>query len=650
MAFLNPVALFGFALFVPVLLLYMLRLRRREVLVSSTFLWQQVVRDREANTPWQRLRRNLLLLLQLVIIALLVLALARPYVTVPAMSAGRVALLLDASASMNAADGGSGTRFEAAVRNARDLIGTAGPGDEFSVIQVGQTAEVLAPFTGDRTALNAALDAAEAGQGGADWETAFTLAAAGAQGAEAFSTVIFSDGGAQLSAADGSSLPALPGTVQYAPVGAASDNLAVTALAVRALPGQPPQLFAEVENFGTEDAEAIFDLRVDGDLFTAERVQIPTGSSGQIVLDDELPEGFTTVRAGLTAVADGAWPNQLALDDAGYAVAEAAQSRRVLLVSPNGNIFLEQALRSLPGVEAFSTGPIENLPAAGFDLVVLDGWLPETLPNTDLLIINPPESTALFTVGDTLERAADGAAGPTAGIRSTGADPRLRFVDLSAVNLLRFREISAGWAEPLVVADGGPLLLAGETGGRQAAILSFDVRDSDLPLQIAFPILIASLVNWFAPQELVSAPSDYHVGDAVALSPEPGADALRVTPPQGEPVLLPLDAAGGALFTDTDAPGLYVVEALAGEGVTQSAVFAVNLFDPAESAIAPQDTITVGGETVLPEQGEAVGQRELWPYLALTALALLLIEWLLYFRRQRAPSRFKPVAETRPAA
>ena len=104
MSFLTPLALIGGLLAIPIILLYMLRLRRREVTVSSTFLWQQLLQDQEANTPWQRLRRNLLLLLQLIILALLVFALARPFITVPAVSTGQIAVLLDASASMNATD------------------------------------------------------------------------------------------------------------------------------------------------------------------------------------------------------------------------------------------------------------------------------------------------------------------------------------------------------------------------------------------------------------------------------------------------------------------------------------------------------------------------------------------------------------------
>ena len=58
MSLLTPLALLLGLLAVPILILYMLKLRRREVEVSSTLLWQLLLRDREANAPWQRLRRN----------------------------------------------------------------------------------------------------------------------------------------------------------------------------------------------------------------------------------------------------------------------------------------------------------------------------------------------------------------------------------------------------------------------------------------------------------------------------------------------------------------------------------------------------------------------------------------------------------------
>ena len=78
--FLNPwFAAAAAALAIPALLiLYFLKLRRRELAVSSTFLWKKSIQDLQVNSPFQKLRRNLLLLLQLILLALLLLALARP--------------------------------------------------------------------------------------------------------------------------------------------------------------------------------------------------------------------------------------------------------------------------------------------------------------------------------------------------------------------------------------------------------------------------------------------------------------------------------------------------------------------------------------------------------------------------------------------
>ena len=113
MPLLAPAALALGLLALPIVLLYRLRLRRREKPVSSTWLWRELVRDRAANAPWQRLRRNLLLLLQLLILAALVLALARPALPLPGLGGGNTIVLLDAPASMQAADGAAGTRFDA---------------------------------------------------------------------------------------------------------------------------------------------------------------------------------------------------------------------------------------------------------------------------------------------------------------------------------------------------------------------------------------------------------------------------------------------------------------------------------------------------------------------------------------------------------
>src|SRR4030095_6333019 len=102
MQFLTPLGFWLTALAIPIILLYMLKLRRKQVQVSSTFLWEQLLREQQANAPWEKIKRNLLLLLQLLILAALVIALARPAIAVSTVASGSVIVLLDASASMNA--------------------------------------------------------------------------------------------------------------------------------------------------------------------------------------------------------------------------------------------------------------------------------------------------------------------------------------------------------------------------------------------------------------------------------------------------------------------------------------------------------------------------------------------------------------------
>jgi hypothetical protein len=282
-------------------------------------------------------------------------------------------------------------------------------------------------------------------------------------------------------------------------------------------------------------------------------------------------------------------------------------------------------------VQPFSGDVNIGLPSGRYDLYVFDGWQPAALPaEGDLLIINPTVSTPLFDVGGLTENIGT--------IRVETNDPRMAFVDFDNVSLLRFKEVSAPWADALIAADGGALLLAGEVDGRQIAILTFDLRDSDLPLQIAFPVLMSALLDWFAPPSLLEVGEDggaqtaFQPGASVGLQAPPGADALRVTLPDGMVRAVPPNA---PIFADMAQPGLYRVEAFDLDTPMASADFAVNLFDAGESAIAPRAELTLGAVIIPQTAEEAVGQREFWSLLALLALAVLLLEWWVYHRRSR---------------
>src|SRR5690606_33129142 len=149
-------------------------------------------------------------------------------------------------------------------------------------------------------------------------------------------------------------------------------------------------------------------------------------------------------------------------------------------------------------------------PTQPFDLYILDGWLPNVLPEGDLLIINPPRSTPLFTVGEESRNPGQ--------VRVQSDDPRMNFVDFDSVSLLAYRQISgADWAQTLISAAEGPLLLAGEVDGRQVAVLTFDFHSTVTPSPMLRRILIAILLDWFAPQGAITTSRTLSVGGSIVI-------------------------------------------------------------------------------------------------------------------------------------
>jgi Ca-activated chloride channel family protein len=619
MGFLTPLALAFAALSIPIVIMYMLKLRRRDVLVSSTLLWQRLLRDREANAPWQRLRRNLLLLLQLLILAVLTLALARPFIPTQTVVSGSVVVLLDASASMQATDV-SPTRFDAARRAAREIVAGLGPGDVATVITAAPQPQVLASATNDRALLHRALDAAAPANGPADWQTAFALAAASLSGGGETQVAIISDGALP------DSLPSLPGAgeVRFVGVGGGAENLAITALATRE-GAAGPQAFLRVANYGAANVEPLVEFWADGVLFDARSLAVPAQGSADLTLTD-LPYDLQVLRAGLSV--DDALP----LDDIAWTVHAASSSARVGLVS-DGNLFLERALNALPGIDLVRLAPDQPLPAEPYDLYVYDGTVTSTLPSGtlptgNLWLVGPTAS-----IGGPLPIQVGGPFTATA-ITRVAEDPLLRYVAMGSVHVLQARAVvPPPGARVLVEAAGGPLIFVAEqVDGRRMAVFTFDLHDSDLPLQIAFPVLAANLTDWLLPQATAGFPESVRPGDPVPIRPGQAAAEVRVTAPDGDRHVIPIGEKV-PVFAATDQLGVYLVEQVDESGTAlQSAALAVNLFDEAESNIAPREVVHMGQEEVTTRTEEEEGRREFWPWLAGAALGVLAVEWFVYQR------------------
>ena len=615
MGFLTPLALTLSALALPIIIFYMLKLRRQPARVSSLLLWQQVIQDRQANAPWQRLRRNLLLLLQLLILALLVLALARPYFIVEARVQGNVVLLLDASASMQATDVAP-SRFAAAQAEAQALIDRLGPDDAVTLIAVEHTPRVLASTSTDREAIRRSLSEAQATNSPADWEAALTLAAANAAARPNTNLVIVSDGGLAQPGADRAiDLSRLPVPVEVISLGQGADNQGLVSLALRDGP-DGPEVFLRVANAAGEARQRRVEFYVDDHLFDARDLELPPQASASLTLTG-LPLGARYLRASL------AGPDDLAADDVAWLVRSSAPAR-VLLVSP-GNLFLERALALLPNVTVERALPDQELPAARFEAVIFDRTLPaadtvEALPEANLLFIAPPASTPLFEVKGPLERPR-----PT---RLERTHPLLEFVELNTLNIAAAQAVvPPPWGQTLIDSRSGPLLIAGQPQGRRVAILTFDLFQSDLPLQIDFPILIVNLSRWLLPSGGLAQGQMLQAGQRVDLPVAAAAEAFQIRTPSGQSLAVSLNQPA---FHQTGELGLYQILAQESNQSSLLSEFAVNLLSEAETNTRPQ-VVTVAPAAEAASQS-LTGRWEWWWLPAGLGLVVLLLEWWVYWR------------------
>lgn len=627
MEFLNPAALGLGLLAIPILLLYMLRQKRRDRPVSSTLLWQELARDRTANAPWQRLRRNLLLLLQLLALACLALALARPAVRMGGRVNGNLIVVLDASASMRATDDANGaTRFQEATAHVERLIAGLGGADEMTLIAAGRAPIVLSAASGDREALRAALATATPEATAADWPAALALATGLTHGLTDPRLVIVSDGGLP----DG--LPAVPAEVTYLPVGRSDANLAIAALGVRPADGRLEALI-NVTNHGAAAAQALLSLYADGALLDSRQIDAPPGETTS--LSWAAPATAQVLEAHLEP--RGATADYLALDNQAWTVTGGEATHRVWLAS-DGNLFLERFFAVLPGYEIVRATDVGALPTpedgGNFAFYVFDGVsLPATLPEGNVLIINPQPSAA----GAPLQ--VTGSFTTTHSIVPAAA-PLLTDVDWRPVHVAEGQTITAPGLVPLITAEGGPLLLAGEIDGRRAVVIPFDLNQSDLPLQIAFPTLMANIAAWLSPGNNFGMTGKSQPGSVVSLVPDARAVSITVVDPNGETHPLTLDeTAGAVLFADTQEPGIYTVVSRDGDGVDQEVgKFAINFFEPDESRIQPATTLRLGQLDVPTGRGPVAGVREIGHWLLWGGLLILLGEWWVAYRRRTDPA------------
>lgn len=647
--------------------LYFLKLRRQPVEVPSTYLWHRVIEDLHVNSLWQRLRKSLLLFLQLLVVALAILALLRPGWQGQSLQGQRFIFLVDNSASMSATDApANASRLQLAKQRVDELVDQLESDMSAMIVSFAEEPVVVQEFTDNKRSLKEALtriqptnsvtelaDALELADGFANPEK-ITLGETEYEVTEQQEVDLFILSDGRFGSVENFSLGNL--RPQFLPLGSIdASNLAITNFNVRRGEERPElqQAFVQVANFSELAQRVVVELYQSGRLLDAAELEIEADGIGAstFMLDDQVAG---ELRARISFPAE--YEDQLPLDNEAYTVVETKRDANVLLITP-GNTTVETVLSTaraqrLANVTKLSSDLLEEqetqaqLQTEFYDLVIFDQCSPQQMPRANTLFIGRLPPGENWSPQDSAE--------PVYAPQIIDWDrshPLLNLVELGSVRIA-----DSLLAKPplggrvLIDSTEGPLLAIAPRDRFEDVVMGFEIIGSegdgavtfntDWPRKHSFPNFWMNVLEYMtvgSRGELAS----YQPNDLVELKIPANATTVDVQLPDGTVQEVPPQQPGRLAFHQTEQLGVYEVWS-GGEIVKR---FAVNLFDREECDIALRtqqtgqdglqtvESLSIGYVDVAAQMPGSTVRKELWRWLLLGALVVLLVEWYIYNRR-----------------
>ncbi|MBN2374861.1 MAG: VWA domain-containing protein [Sedimentisphaerales bacterium] len=684
MQWLTPtIALYAASVAIPLLLLmYFLKLKRQQHFVSSTLLWKRAVQDLQVNAPFQKIRRNILLLLQMLAILAVLLALAGPLLSLNTTTADRHVLLIDRSASMKTIENQT-TRLELAKKQARNYIESLRSRDVFTfqdtsdqamIITFDNQAKVMCNFTSDKRQLLAAIDSITPTDAGSSIAQAVTVARAFAQSpgednvnlsvSNPAQLVLFSDG--QIS--DAEKITIGPDEMIFNCLGTSADNFALTAMQARRSYENPDELniFATVANFSDSARTIDIQLALNDQVRAVKSVTVDPLRQDPAIGSD-LP-GKVSVSFTLNGVESGLLEvrqlkkDSLSADDAAWAVVSPPKRITALLVT-KGNPPLETALSSCP-LAALDTclpgefnakfnlnsnsgtndnsnddsntdsddntytnsnlNQTDSLPK-NYDIIILDKYVPENLPRARYLVFGRPPSDLGVTADELIKNQFIADWRPQ--------HPVLKYVNLNnvfATDSLKYTLPRD--AEILAEFNEAPAIVLLRRHGSVFLLVGFDVMESNWPFEPSFVLFCYNAVNFLALEYNQDQQYNLPVSKPVTIENLPPETIARISVPNLPEQEIIIGDSGVLRYSATERAGIYVVEI----PDQPPRYFAVNLLNENESNINPQKELTFTGLTLQArDESLSLANLPLWPYLVAFALFIAVLEWLVYIKKVR---------------
>ena len=631
MAFLNPAAFYLLGLIPIVIALHFLKLRRQRFVVSSIMLWRESAEDQKANVPFQRLRNLVLPILQSIFLLLIVASVARPALRVPGIIPGKIILIIDNSASMQAQEM-SETRLNLAKQEAiKQIKQVSATGGMMIMTTHSPPPHIIQAFTTDTDKLILAVEninPTSIRSRGSGRTSVFDQAAPyvdSVQDQIIFISDSFED------------LPETSVPIAKILVGNKADNVGIIRLNIERIADQFKVLVG-IQNWTDSAKEIDVRLELEGGRSIDEKtISLPAGDVRSVLFSiraDGLEGEIISLH--LADVGD-----DFALDNRVWSILSTKRLFPILLVSDRNQSFLIDLLRNYgDNVELQTVSSDEFHTTGNADVVIFDGALPleqADLNNADtknVVFINwrkelPLLSSTPVEITKTVANV----------ISENKAHPTMHDVSLMGLRVKEsiIREVPI-WGDSLLETEKGALIWLGIDAGRRFLVLEFDAFNPEIS-PFAFeipnaPLLIFQCLTWFESntypiQSLTDLSQNtdqlFRTGELLKID-LPTVDEITVQVKKPDNSLINLE---NGVFEETDQVGVYSV--MIGESVFER--FVVNLVDAQESELSHPTSNIPEGEAAN-ENGYQLQlfTREVWQWSVLLAICLLLCEWWFYHR------------------
>lgn len=665
----------------PLIALYFLKLKRNVRLVPTTLLWKRAVEDLHVNAPFQRLRKSLLLLLQLLLLIFAAIALGKPMFETVQTYEDTIIVMIDQSASMAVLEKDGKTRLEIAKEQARRCIDNMGDNARAMVIAFCDRATIASSFDTDKQSLKRKIDAIEQTQSTTTLSEAVSLAEAYAQnliiGGEAFGSDIapesaappatvflFTDG--RIEDADKVVLQKFDAErIHITNVGKRDDNIGIMAMEARRNYDTPEilEVTATIQNFGTTDLSVDAVLYVDGNNVDVQTIQLK--AAAQPVPPDDLQVGtkspniyFTDPEQGSIQVvsfdeivfADSGivevvlqTDDALSEDDRAWTIIEKPDRIRILLVSssPEGYRPLKTALNGM-NVELVTMSPVEYETAdeteiadgdrSLFDVVIMNRYTSDRLIQGNYLFFG----AAPVIEGVSVEGVVD----DEIIFHWDETHPILRHVAVETLNVYEWLRLKLpAEAEVLIEGASSPVLTYLARDASQYLICSFGliVEDDEgimrintyWPASVDFIVFVQNAISYLSSNIATGGRQSVSPGQPITLAVPQRTDKVQIHRPDEVKDEVTATRHQTIHYARTRKVGVYRIE----PGIEGRDQFAVNLFNQNESNVAPASSLTLGAQHLETKAGAIDINQPAWHYVLIAMLVLLILEWIVYNQR-----------------